>query len=122
MDRKLAKRAYQEQTQPMGIVVVRNLKDGRCYIERSKNTPATMRSLRFQLKNGAFASSHALCRDWKEQGEESFVIEVLDELAPVDDVAHDYDADLKALEALWLEKLQPYGDKGYHSRPPGART
>ena len=38
-------------------------------------------------------------------GEQSFVIEVIDELKPVDDPAHDYRDDLKALEAMWLEKL-----------------
>ncbi|MDH4162874.1 MAG: hypothetical protein OEW15_09340 [Nitrospirota bacterium] len=27
--------------------------------------------------------------------------------------------DLKELEALWLEKLKPYEERGYHERVPG---
>jgi hypothetical protein len=117
MDRKKAKDDYRRSLRPMGIVQVRNLKNGRLLLMASANTQGTMNSLRFQLKTGAFATSHELCRDWQELGEDSFVIEVIDELAPVDDLEHDYHADLQALEDLWLERLQPYGDKGYHSRP-----
>jgi len=115
MDRKQAREAYKRTLQPMGIVQVKNLTNGRCYITSSANTRGTINSLRFQLKTGAFTTSHELCRDWQALGEASFVIEVLDELAPVDEADHDYAADLKALEALWLEKLKPYGDRGYHS-------
>jgi hypothetical protein len=25
--------------------------------------------------------------------------------------------DLRALEALWLDRLQPYGERGYHTAP-----
>ena len=99
----------------MGIVQVKNLKTGRCLLMSTANTRGTINSLRFQLRTGAFATSHDLCREWKEMGEESFSIEVIDELEPVDDPDHDYKADLRALEDLWMERLQPYGDKGYHS-------
>ena len=47
-------------------------------------------------------------------GEKSFVIEVHDELKPADDSAYDYRDDLKALETMWLEKLKPFGEQGYH--------
>ncbi len=55
-----------------------------------------------------------MANDWKEMGEQSFVFEVLDELKPVDDPAYDYWDDLKALETMWLEKLKPFGERGYH--------
>jgi len=116
MDRKQARDAYKQAIQPMGIVQVKNLKNGRCFIMGSANTRGTINSLRFQLNGGAFATSHELCRDWQEIGEKNFTIEVIDELKPVDDPAHDYKADLRALEDLWMEKLQPYDDTGYHSR------
>ena len=35
-------------------------------------------------------------------------------LKPVDDPARDYRDDLKALEAMWMEKLKPFGERGYH--------
>jgi len=115
LDRKKAKQDYKQALRPMGIVRVRNLKDGRCYLMASADTRGAINSLRFQLKMGAFATSPELARDWKELGEESFVIEVIDELKPVEDPEHDYRADLQVLEELWLDKLKPYGDRGYHT-------
>lgn len=114
MDRKQAVKDYKRTIQPMGIVRIRNLENGRAFIMRSANTPGTINRLRFQLRNGAFSLSQELVRDWKGMGEESFVFEVIDELKAVDDPEHDYGPDLLALEELWMEKLQPYGDRGYH--------
>ena len=117
MDRRQAKSDYKRAVQPMGIVEIRNLKDGRRFIMRSANTRGTINSLRFQLRSGAFVTSPELCRDWQQLGEASFTIEVLDELKAADEPGRDYEAELVTLEDLWMEKLQPYGDKGYHSRP-----
>ncbi len=114
MDRREMIKEYKRALRPMGIVQVKNLKNGRVYITPSANTTGTINSIRFQLKMGAFLPSPALAQDWKELGEQSFRIEVLDELKPVDDPDHDYQADLKTLETIWLEKLKPYGDQGYH--------
>lgn len=114
MDRRDKIREYKKTVQPMGIVQVRNLRDNRVYLTASANTPGTINSIRFQLKMGAFLPSSGLAKDWKELGEEQFVVEVLDTLTPVDDPAHDYRDDLNALEAMWMEKLKPFGEKGYH--------
>ena len=71
--------------------------------------PGTMNSLRFQLRMGSFLPCPELGKDWKELGEESFVIEVLDELKPVEDEpGREYQEELKELEKIWREKLQPY--------------
>ncbi len=74
-------------------------------IRVSASPATTSRSLR---------RSPALAREWKAMGEQNFVIEVLDELKPIDDPAYDYQEDLKALETMWLEKLKPFGEQGYH--------
>ena len=105
---------YKNSIRPMGIVQVKNIRNNRVYLTASANTQGTINSIRFQLKIGSFLPSPALLKDWKEMGEQSFVIEVLDELKPVDDPAYDYRDDLKALETMWLEKLKPYGEQGYH--------
>jgi len=114
MDRRDKIREYKKTVQPMGIVQVRNLRDNRVYLTASANTPGTINSIRFQLRMGAFLPSAALAKDWKDLGAENFVIEVLDTLKPVNDPAYDYHDDLKALEAMWMEKLKPFGEKGYH--------
>ena len=105
---------YKTSLRPMGIVQVKNSKNGRVYLTASANTAGTINSIRFQLKMGTFLPSPGLARDWKEMGEQNFVVEVLDELKPVDDPAYDYRDDLKALETMWLEKLKPFGEQGYH--------
>jgi hypothetical protein len=114
MNRKELIKEYKTTLRPMGIVQVKNSKNGRMYLTASANTPGTINSIRFQLKMGTFLPSPALTKDWKEMGEQNFVVEVLDELKPVDDPAHDYRDDLKALEAMWMEKLKPFGERGYH--------
>ena len=114
MDRRELIKKYKNSIQPMGIVQVRNIRNNRVYLTASANTPGTINSIRFQLKMGSFLPSASLAEDWKVLGEQNFVVEVLDELKPVDDPAYDYRDDLKALEEMWLEKLQPFGERGYH--------
>ena len=114
MNRKELIKEYKKIIQPMGLVQVRNIRNNRLYLTSSANTPGTINSIRFQLKMGTFLPSPGLAKDWNEQGEQDFVIEVLDELKPLDDPAHDYRTDLKALEEMWLEKLKPFGERGYH--------
>lgn len=113
MNRKELIKEYKNRIRPMGIVQVRNIRTDRVYLTASVDTAGTINSIRFQLKMGNFLPSACLAKDWKELGEENFVIEVLDELKPVDDPAYDYRDDLKALEAMWLEKLKPFGERGY---------
>ena len=60
-------------------------------------------------------------RDFNDVGEAGFAFEVLDYLAPKEDIGHDYMEELKILENMWLEKLMPYGDKGYNSQGKGIR-
>jgi hypothetical protein len=114
MNRREVIKEYKKTVPPMGIVQVRNVKNNRVFLMASANTTGTINSIRFQLKMGNFLPSPALAQDWKEMGEQGFVIEILDELKPVDDLAHDYQDDLKALETMWLEKLKPFGERGYH--------
>jgi hypothetical protein len=118
MSRKELIKEYKSTLRPMGIVQVKNRKNGKVYLAASANTPGTINSIRFQLRMGAFLPSAELAKDWKEMGEESFSFEVIDELKPVDDPGHDYGDDLKALEAMWMEKLRPCGERGYHSGAP----
>src|SRR3990172_8793742 len=117
MNRREMIKEYKGSLRPMGIGQGKNIRNGRVYLTASANTTGTINSIRFQLKMGSFLPSSALSQDWKEMGEQSFVIEVLDELKPVDDPAYDYRDDLKALETIWLEKLKPFGERGYHNLP-----
>ena len=120
-DRKRLTREYKEGKRPIGVFRVRNTVNGKCFVGSSKDLSAILNRHRFTLEHGSHAN-RALQRDWNEFGAEAFVFEVVDTLTP--DEAPDYDpaVDLRVFEALWLEKLSPYDDRGYNVRPPDARA
>ena len=116
-DRKAIKREYKETYQPAGVYQLRNTVDGRVYVASSKNLPAIRNRLRMQLDGGTFVMLPELQRDWTALGGDKFVFETLEELTPPDGPGWDSTDDLAALEQLWLEQLEPWGEKGYN-RPP----
>lgn len=118
--RREAKRIYKEGHRPMGVFRVRNKVDGRVLVGSSVNLPATFNKLRMQLATGSYLMHPELQQDWKQLGEDAFELEVVAELDPPESPDSDPRADLAALEALWLEELEPYGERGYN-RPPRAR-
>ncbi|HEY0511668.1 MAG TPA: GIY-YIG nuclease family protein [Thermoanaerobaculia bacterium] len=118
MDKKALKRQYKESPRPMGIYQVRNTVNGKVLIGTSVDLPSMLNRQRAQLRLGGY-SNRALQKDWTEFGPEAFAIEILDILPPSDRPAYDPAADLQALEALWLEKLTPFGERGYNARPKG---
>ena len=116
-DRKALKREYTETHRPMGVFQVRNTKDGRCLVDSSVNLPAIFNRLRMELRNNGHLKHPGLQRDWNECGEEAFEFEVLAELDTPDAPGVDVSDDLTALEAMWLEELEPWGERGYNRSP-----
>ena len=55
-------------------------------------------------------------KELKEYGVENFVYEILEEIKQTDDKPIDYIKEVKALEEMMIEDLQPYENKGYHKR------
>ena|SRR5688572_3147196 len=115
MDKKAAKLAYKASRRPMGIFQIRNEVSGRIFVGSSMDLAAMFNRIRFQLFAGAHPNKE-LEADWKRLGADKFTFEVLEELIPREDANYDYRADLETLEDLWLEKLQPYGERGYNER------
>jgi hypothetical protein len=68
-----------------------------------------------ELKLGVMRNPQ-LQADYNELGADQFAYEVLERLEPQDDPNYNYADDLQTLEELWLEKLQPYGDRGYNKK------
>jgi hypothetical protein len=117
MNRKELVRAFKEARRPMGVYRVRNVLDGRSVVGRSVDLPSILNRQRAQLRLGAHRNE-ALQRDWNELGPGAFVFEVLDTLTPPDgQPAYDPADDLRVLEAMWLERLQPFGSGGYTPHP-----
>jgi hypothetical protein len=113
MDKKQAKLAYKASRRPMGIFVIRNLVNDKVFVGSSADLGAMFNRIRFQLAAGSHPNK-ALEADWKRYGGDRFTFEVLEEVVPREDPNYDYAADIEILEDLWLEKLEPFGDKGYN--------
>ena len=58
----------------------------------------------------------ALQQEYTAPGPNNFTFEVLDHLEPKEDPATDYTGDLNMLLEMWIEKLQPFDEKGYNKR------
>lgn len=113
LDRKALIRQYKETPRTMGVGAVRNLASGKVLLVAGPDIRALLNRHQAQLRLNAHPN-RALLADWNDLGPEAFEFVVLDTLEPED--APDYDpvADLRTLEAMWLEKLEPYGPGGYH--------
>ena len=99
----------------MGVFQIRNKFNEKVFIDSSNNIPGKINRHRFALNAGQHASK-SLQADWKEFGESAFEFETIEPLEPREDSAYDYGSDLQTLEDLWLEKVQPFGEKGYNER------
>jgi hypothetical protein len=115
IDKKEMKKQYKQHVPAMGIYQIRNLIDGKIFIIGARDLHGQMNSCRFQLKHGLHANKE-LQADYDRLGEEKFSFKVVDSLEPKKETGHDPATDLKTLEEMWLDKLQPYDDKGYHKR------
>jgi hypothetical protein len=56
-----------------------------------------------------------LQKEWNEFGANKFVFEILEVVKVNDDDPNfNLDDELTLLEQIWLEKLQPFGERGYN--------
>ncbi|MEO8572654.1 MAG: GIY-YIG nuclease family protein [Pyrinomonadaceae bacterium] len=115
MDKKEAIREYKLSHRPMGVFQILNKVNDKILIDASINVPGKINRHRFALNHGSHASK-SLQAEWTELGGDAFEFETIEPVEPRDDPGYDYKADLEFLEDLWLEKLEPYGDKGYNER------
>jgi len=115
MDKAAAKLEYKLSHRPMGVFEIRNTANGKVFVDSSLNIPGKINRHKFQLNAGAHPSKE-LQRDWNDLGENCFEFETLEDVLPRPDSNYDYAADIETLEDLWLEKLEPYGEKGYNER------
>jgi hypothetical protein len=116
MDKRELKRRYAESEIPAGTYRVINTQAGRSLVGSSINLPAILNRHRADLRLGGYRNKE-LQREWNELGEGAFAFEVLDTLPPRRDPGYDLKRELAVLEELWLERLAPYGERGYNTMP-----
>ncbi len=113
VNRKEIIKQYKQTIQPMGIYQIRNLTNGKIFVGSSKNLKGSQNSNKMQLDFGSHMNK-TLQAEYTQFGESQFVFEILDQLSPKEDLTYDYTEDLAVLKSMWLEKLQPYNEKGYN--------
>ena len=96
----------------MGVFLIRNNLSDKVFVGGSLDLHGIINRHKFQLTNGIH-SNKQLQSDWNELGCNNFAFEIMDEL-PAREGEVDYRAELNALENIWLEKLQPFGERGYN--------
>ncbi len=114
ISRKDIKRAYKERKIPSGVFQVRNIVNGKVLLGSSLNLEGVFNRHRFQLSAGGHPN-RALQSDWNTYGPDSFVFEVLEVVQAKDDPDFNLGDELTLLEQIWLEKLQPFGERGYNT-------
>jgi group I intron endonuclease len=115
MNRKDIVSRYKQTLPPMGIYRIKNLKNGKLFIGSAMDLRGRINRCKFQLELGSHPNRD-LQRDFTEIGSKAFSFEVLDYLEPKMDSDCDHAKELGMLEQMWLEKLQPFGEKGYNKK------
>lgn len=97
----------------MGIFIIKNNSDNKCYIEASHNLRGAMNSIKFKLNFGNHPNKE-LQKAWTEYGEDCFTIEVLEKLEyDKDESKTDYSEELEILKIEWEENLSKQGLEFY---------
>ncbi len=108
------KRMYKQNRPDMGVYQIRNTANGKIYVGSSRNLESTRSSRLFQLRMGKVVFSRELQKDLNDFGAGSFEFSVLGVLDKPEQ-GENVEQSLAALELHWLEKLQPFGERGYNN-------
>lgn len=131
VQRKQLTSEYQERERVMGVFQITNKVNGRIFIGGSTNLEAVWGKEQFLLNIDGHTNKE-LQKEWKQYGSENFTFLILETVKfdhqvrydykdvfaaegrqPID-MVRQYNREVAALKEQWLEKLQPYGEKGYH--------
>ena len=110
------KRQYKETKFEAGVYQIKNTKNEKIFLESTMNLK-TINGKRFTLDMGSYQNK-LLQNEWTEFGAETFVFEVLEILEIPEEGYFDAKDALKKLKEKWLDKLQPYGERGYNTKKP----
>jgi hypothetical protein len=115
MTKKELQHEYKQKVFRMGVFQLRNTLNGKILVESSPNLEAIWNRHRVELNFGTHRNA-SLQQDWKQYGEQNFAYEILEELdlARLEAQQLDPTKELKILEQLYLDELQPFGEKGYN--------
>ena len=111
--RKEIHQEYKERVKPSGVYQVKNLVNGKVLLGSSLNLEGPLNRHRFMLKINSHPNKE-LQKDWNELGPDQFAFELLEVVQVQDHPNFNLKDELTLLEQIWLEKLQPVGERGYN--------
>ena len=107
------KREYKERKKSAGVFQVKNTANGKILLGSSLNLEGPLNSHKFMLAIGKHRNEE-LQKDWNMFGPDKFMFEILEVVKVKDDPHFDVNVELTLLEQIWIEKLQPFGERGYN--------
>jgi group I intron endonuclease len=114
--RKELKEEYKQIKFKMGVFQIKNNINGKIFIGSSLDLKAIWYAQKLQLDIGMHQNNE-LQKDWKEFGSENFSYEILDEINQTEDKPIDYKKEIRTLEDMIIENLQPFEKNGYNIIP-----
>ena len=112
---KEMKQEYKLYKSKKGVFLIKNKINGKVLVGSSTDLVAIWNRQKAQLNFNTHPNNE-LQKDWNELGEEAFEYEILSELKEEEVKEIDYKKEVKELEELYIEEIQPYGEKGYHTK------
>lgn len=113
--KKELKALYKDWKPDMGIFIIKSNSYNKCYIEGTQDLKGTINSTKFKLNFGNHPNKE-LQKEWKEQGESAFTIEILENLKyDKDELKTDYSEELAILKMICEEKLLKQGMEFYNT-------
>ena len=108
------KASYAQMKFDIGVFQIRNTINEKIFVGSSMNLHAIWNRERLTLNCGGH-NNQALQEDWKTFGEANFRYEIVAQLEQKESDTDDFlKKELKTFEKMYLEELQPFGEKGYN--------
>ena len=114
-DNRRLKQEYMETKRPLGIFLIRNTTNNKVYLGSGLDIQGIINRHKFALSMGGHQSKE-LRKDWNALGADKFEFEIVDQMEPRDEPGFDARRELQFMEEMWLEKLEPYDERGYNER------
>jgi hypothetical protein len=113
MDRKKElKQLYKEMKTEAGVYQIRNTINQKILVVATPNLK-TINGRKIGMETGGHINK-LLEKELSEFGIDAFVFEILEVLETKEDGFFDIKDALKKLEKKWIDKLQPFGERGYN--------
>lgn len=105
---------YKNRKFRIGVFRIRNTINGKVLIDSSVDLDKIWNRHRTELSFGSHRNV-SLLRDWNLYGEYAFVFEVLAEVQQSEQGTEvQFKKEAKELAKMFINEIQPFGDKGYH--------